>query len=120
MSTIKRNNCRPRITDSKRGEYLTTFGAVCIEDPRWCAFEIKLGANQIDTASENMLKVERQFRADPKGKPPAVLCVICGPANAAYKCADDVFVIPITTRGLARTITAGEGCADVYIWKNRR
>jgi hypothetical protein len=30
------------------------------------------------------------------GKPPAVLCVLCGMSNAAYRRADGVFVVPIT------------------------
>ena len=33
---------------------------------------------------------------DPKGKPPAVLCVLCGMANAAYQRPDWVFVVPVT------------------------
>lgn len=63
---------------------------------QWCAFEIKLGANQIDTAAENLLKIKRQIEEDPRGKPPAVLCVLCGMSNAAYRRADGVFVVPIT------------------------
>ncbi len=62
----------------------------------WCAFEIKLGANQIDAAAANLLTIKKQIEEDPKGKPPAVLCVICGMSNAAYRRPDGVFVIPIT------------------------
>lgn len=51
-----------------------------LPDGKWCAFEIKLGANQIDS----------------DGVPPTVLCVICGLSNAAYQREDSVFVIPIT------------------------
>ena len=67
-----------------------------LPDGEWCAFEIKLGANQIDAAAENLLAIKSQFEADPKGKPPAVLCVLCGLSNAAYKRPDGVFVVPIT------------------------
>ena len=63
------------------------------------AFEIKLGANQIDAAAENLLDIQRQFQADPKGKPPAVLCVLCGLSNAAYRRPDGVFVVPLTALG---------------------
>ena len=42
-----------------------------LADGQWCAFEIKLGANQIDTAAENLLKIKRQIEEDPRGKPPA-------------------------------------------------
>ena len=61
-----------------------------------CAFEIKLGANQIDAAAENLIKIHDEIARDEKGKPPAVLCVLCGLANAAYRRADGVFVVPIT------------------------
>ena len=67
-----------------------------LADGQWCAFEIKLGANQIDTAAENLLKIKRQIEEDPRGKPPVVLCVLCGMSNAAYRRADGVFVVPIT------------------------
>ena len=62
----------------------------------WCAFEIKLGANQIDAAASNLLEIKKQIAADPKGKPPTVLCVLCGMSNAAYRRPDGVFVVPIT------------------------
>ena len=67
-----------------------------LADGQWCAFEIKLGANQIDIAAENLLKIKRQIEEDPRGKPPAVLCVLCGMSNAAYRRVDGVFVVPIT------------------------
>lgn len=70
-----------------------------LSDGTWCAFEIKLGANQIDAAAENLLDIQRQFQADPKGKPPAVLCVLCGLSNAAYRRPDGVFVVPLTALG---------------------
>ena len=50
-----------------------------LADGQWCAFEIK-----------------RQIEEDPRGKPPSVLCVLCGMSNAAYRRADGVFVVPIT------------------------
>lgn len=68
-----------------------------LSDGQWCAFEIKLGANQIDTAEENLLEIKKQIEAAPKGNPPAVLCVLCGMANAAYQRPDEVFVVPVTT-----------------------
>ena len=67
-----------------------------LPDGQWCAFEIKLGANQIDAAGANLLKIKKQITDDAKGKPPAVLCVLCGMANAAYQRPDGVFVVPIT------------------------
>ena len=67
-----------------------------LSDRRWCAFEITLGANQIDAAAKNLWDIQREMTADPKGKPPAVLCVLCGMSNAAYRRADGVFVVPPT------------------------
>ena len=67
-----------------------------LPDGQWCAFEIKLGANQIDAAAANLLEIKKQISEDPKGKPPAVLCVLCGMANAAYQRSDGVFIVPIT------------------------
>lgn len=66
-----------------------------LENGEWCAFEIKLGANQIDEASENLLKIKDEIKKE-NGKVPKILCVICGLANAAYKRLDGVYVVPIT------------------------
>ena len=67
-----------------------------LPDSRWCAFEIKLGANQIDAAAEGLLAIRNEAAGDPKGKPPAALCVICGMSSAAYRRPDGVFVVPPT------------------------
>jgi len=62
----------------------------------WGAFEIKLGANEIDAAAGNLKRVDEKLAADPKGKRASVLCVICGMTNAAYVREDGVMVVPIT------------------------
>ena len=67
-----------------------------LPDGRWCAFEIKLGANQIDAAAKSLVDIKHEFEADPKGKAPSAMCVVCGMANAAYLRPDGVFVVPIT------------------------
>ena len=67
-----------------------------MKDGSWAAFEIKLGANQIDAAAESLIKLKNSIVADEKGIPPKVLCVICGLSNAAYKREDGVYVVPIT------------------------
>ena len=67
-----------------------------LADGSWCAFEIKLGANQIDAAAQNLRLIKAMIEKDPKGKPPAVMCVLCGMSNAAYQRPDGVFVVPIT------------------------
>ncbi|WP_320129701.1 DUF4143 domain-containing protein [uncultured Sphaerochaeta sp.] len=65
-------------------------------DGTWGAFEIKLGANQIDKAAKNLLRIKKGIEKDPKGKPPKMLCIICGLSNAAYVRPDGVYVVPIT------------------------
>jgi predicted AAA+ superfamily ATPase len=62
----------------------------------WGAFEIKLGANEIDAAAENLKRVNGKIAADQKGKQASILCVICGMSNAAYTREDGVLVVPIT------------------------
>ena len=66
-----------------------------LEDGSWCAFEIKLGANQIDNAAKNLINIRDSILKD-NGKTPSTLCVICGLTTAAYKRPDGVFVVPIT------------------------
>ncbi|MBE6424256.1 ATP-binding protein [Succinivibrio dextrinosolvens] len=66
-----------------------------LEDGNWCAFEIKLGANQIDSAAQNLIKIRNQIEKE-DGRPPKIMCVICGLSNAAYKREDGVFVVPLT------------------------
>ncbi len=67
-----------------------------LRDGEWCAFEIKLGANKIDEAADNLLKIQKKLEADTKARAPKTLCVICGLTNAAYQRKDGVFVVPIT------------------------
>lgn len=66
-----------------------------LSDGRWIAFEIKLGANQIDKAAESLLNLKKSIEEE-GGIAPSVLCVICGLSNAAYIRDDGVFVVPIT------------------------
>ena len=66
-----------------------------LEDGKWCAFEIKLGANQIDKAATEIVALRNDIEKN-GGVAPSVLCVICGLSNAAYVRPDGVFVVPIT------------------------
>lgn len=66
-----------------------------LKDGRWCAIEIKLGANQIDKAAENLLEIKNKIASD-GGKVPSVMCIICGLSNAAYQRPDGIYVVPIT------------------------
>ncbi len=62
-----------------------------LADGSWSAFEIKLGAHQIDEAAAELLNVNKKFE-----RPATTLCVICGRSNAAYRRPDGVCVVPIT------------------------
>lgn len=68
---------------------------IAMPNGKWCGFEIKLGANQIDMAAENLIKIKNEIKAN-GGIAPDSLCVICGLSNAAYQRPDGVFVVPIT------------------------
>ena len=68
-----------------------------MQDGTWGAFEIKLGANQIDAAAKNLLDIRSRMLKEDEGRAPQLLCVICGLTNAAYRREDGVCVIPITS-----------------------
>lgn len=67
-----------------------------LPDGKWGAFEIKLGANQIDKAAKDLIAIKNMMETDPNAKAPDILCVICGLANFAYTREDGVMVIPIS------------------------
>ena len=67
-----------------------------LPDGRWGAFEIKLGANQIDAAAASLLKTKAAIEAEPHAKAPDILVVVCGLSSFAYTRDDGVMVVPIT------------------------
>lgn len=67
-----------------------------LEDGNWCAIEIKLGLNKAEEGSNNLIKVCKDI-VNNGGKEPIMKCVIYGAGNMAYKNADGVYIIPITT-----------------------
>ncbi|MDO9546673.1 MAG: DUF4143 domain-containing protein [Pelolinea sp.] len=67
-----------------------------LPDGRWGALEIKLGANQIDEAAQELLAIRKMMAEDPKAKTPDLLGVICGLIKFGYTREDGVMVIPIT------------------------
>ncbi len=68
-----------------------------LPDGTWTAFEIKLGANEIDAAAESLLSVKKAFENDLPEKAPKYLCVVCALSNAAYMREDGVYVVPVTS-----------------------
>ncbi len=72
------------------------FDAVIeFEDGSYAAFEIKLGANQIEEAATNLTRISNAIK-EKGGIPPKTLVVICGLSNAIYTRDDGVIVLPIT------------------------
>ena len=67
-----------------------------MEDGSWCGIEIKLGANQIEEAANNLKRINNLIIKQ-GGNSAKSLCVICGLTNAAYKRNDGVYVVPITS-----------------------
>ena len=65
-------------------------------DGEWAAVEVKLGANQIDAAAASLLKMREMIKAEPRGRMPSVLLVVCGLSAFAYTRPDGVVVVPIT------------------------
>ena len=66
-----------------------------LENGEWIAIEIKLGSNQIEEAAASLTKIKDRIKNE-GGKPPKVLCIICGICKAAYMREDGVYVVPIT------------------------
>ena len=62
------------------------------EDGEYGAIEIKLGANEIDDAKQNLLKYYKSVDKKPK-----FMCIICGLWNAVVKDPETgIYIIPIT------------------------
>ncbi len=68
-----------------------------VADGRWAAFEVKLGAGQVDGAAANLKRFARQIDTARRGEP-AVLGVIVG-AGYGHVRKDGVAVIPIGALG---------------------
>ena len=68
-------------------------------DGRWGAFEVKLGAGQIDEGAGNVLRLEKKM-VERGQRPAAVKAVIVGTGAFAYRRDDSVQVIPLDTLGI--------------------
>lgn len=70
---------------------------VVTADGAWAAFEVKLGALQVDAAAETLLKLARKVDTQACGEP-AALGVITA-TGLAYRRKDGVHVLPVGTLG---------------------
>ena len=69
--------------------------AICeLNDSKYVAIEIKLGANQIENAAKSLIKFKNKVESDGK-EPPKRLIVLCGLSNASYMRPDGVEVVAI-------------------------
>ena len=68
---------------------------VQLEDGRWGAFEIKLGADAIDSAAKSLIEIRDALEKE-NAKTPDVLAVVCGLSKFSYRREDGVYVVPIT------------------------
>ena len=66
-----------------------------MNDGKWGAIEIKLGAGYIDEAANNLLKFKERVNTQKCGAP-SFLAVLTG-ANYSYRREDGVYVISIGT-----------------------
>lgn len=71
---------------------------VQLQDGRWGAFEIKLGANAINDAARSLLEIRNALEAE-GAKTPDILTVLCGLSTYAYRREDGVYIVPITALG---------------------
>lgn len=81
------------------GKGLEVDAIIEMEDGRWGAFEIKLGADKIDEAAANLLEFKDAMERRGASALPSVLCVICGLTGYGYRRSDGVYVVPITSLG---------------------
>ena len=63
----------------------------------WCAFEVKLGAGQVDAAVDSLLRMRDRLELNTVGDPGA-LGVIVG-SGYGYKRPDGICVIPVAALG---------------------
>jgi len=66
---------------------------VHLNDGRWGAVEVKMGAREIDSAAAHLLKLRDKINLD-KMRPPSFLMVLTG-TELAYRRADGVLVVPV-------------------------
>lgn len=66
-----------------------------MEGNKYSFIEIKLGANQIDEAANNLTKIKNKI-IEEKKQPPEQLIVLVGVENKSYVREDGVIVVPLT------------------------
>ena len=67
-------------------------------DGRWGAIEVKLGANKVDVAVRNLLRLRKKVLANTaaRNREPSFLMVLVGKTDYRYRTPEGVYVAPIT------------------------
>ena len=86
-----------RVLQHRDGNGLEVDAIVEVADGRWAAFEVKLGAGQVDEAAANLKRFAKQIDTDSCGDP-AALGVIVG-TGYGYVREDGIMTIPIGALG---------------------
>lgn len=73
-----------------------------LPDGRWGGIEVKLSADKVDEAAENLLRMKRKLTKDPaaRTREPSFLAVVTGTGEASYQRPDGVCVLPVRTLGI--------------------
>lgn len=84
--------------DGQIFHYRDSSGLECdlvlvLNDGRWAAIEVKLGAKQIDEAAKHLLELREKINTD-KMKEPSFMMILTG-GELAYQRKDGVFVAPL-------------------------
>lgn len=66
---------------------------VCLNDGRWAAIEVKLGAKEIEEAAGHLLELQAKVNTD-KMKEPSFLMILTG-TEFAYRRDDGILIVPI-------------------------
>jgi predicted AAA+ superfamily ATPase len=66
---------------------------VCLNDGRWAAIEVKLGAKEIEEAAGHLLELQAKVDTD-KMKKPSFLMILTG-SEYAYRRDDGILIVPI-------------------------
>lgn len=85
-----------RLSHYRDGNGNEIDAVVEMRDGSWGAFEAKLGADGVDEAAENLLRIAKLLERN-GARPPSALCVVCGAARYAYRRPDGVHVAPLTS-----------------------
>ncbi len=72
---------------------LESDAVVCLNDGRWAAVEVKLGAREIEEAAKHLVMLREKVDAD-KMREPSFLMILTG-TEIAYRRDDGVFVVPL-------------------------